>query len=139
MEYVKQHVANSWETELTLIQAQINDTKAILNTLTAQASEAETRKTSAETLLDLLDDTRVNQQERQALKRLISKSSVILDGIGKQNTRVQARLTQWETRLESFPHAELIKERKIRNTRSKAGSLLIQQEPSRFEKTLAFE
>lgn len=128
MEYTKQHEWNSWETELQLINSQITDTKAILNTLTAQASEADTRKSSAETLLDLLDDTRANQQERQALRNLIAKSSAILDGIGKQRERVQKRLASWEAKLESFPHAELMKERKIRQTRAKAGKL--QESPS---------
>jgi hypothetical protein len=137
MKYQKQHPANTWETEYELINSQINDTKATLNTLTAQANEADTRKQSAETLLDILEDTRVNQQERQALKNLITKSSTILEGIAKQTLRVQARLTQWEAKLESFPHAELLKERRIRNTRAKAGKL--EETASRLEHTLAFE
>jgi hypothetical protein len=137
MEYTKQHPANTWETERELITSQIADTKASLNTLTAQASEAEVRKSSAMTLLDLLDDTRVNQQERAALRKLIAKSSSMLEIIGKQTLRVQARLTQWETRLESFPHAELAREERIRRARHKAGPL--SQQASQLEKTLAFE
>jgi hypothetical protein len=137
MEYTKQHVANSWETEHQLINSQITDTKATLNTLVAQAAEQETRKSSAATLLELLDDNRQNAQERQALRKLIAKSSFILDGIANQATRVQARLTLWEARLESFPHAELMKERRIRQTRAKAGKL--DESPTRLEKTLAYD
>ena len=136
-EYQKQHPANTWETEHELINSQINDTKAALNTLTAQAAEAEVRKSSASTLLELLDDNRQNQAERQGLRKLISKCSSMLEIIGKQTLRVQARLTQWEAKLESFPHAELLKERRIRNTRAKTGKL--EETASRLEHSLAFE
>jgi hypothetical protein len=137
MEYTKQHPSNTWETEHELITSQINDTKATLNTLLAQAQEQETRKSSAESLLDLLEDSRQNAAERQGLRKLVAKCSAILEGVGNQRERVQRRLTQWEARLESFPHAELMKERRIRNTRAKAGKL--SDSPSRLEQTLAYE
>jgi hypothetical protein len=137
MEYTKQHPANTWETEYELINSQINDTKATLNTLTAQAAEAEVRKSSASTLLELLDDNRQNQAEMAGLRKLKSQCHTRLDLIGKQQMRVNARLTQWEARLQSFPHAELMKERRIRNTRAKAGKL--DETASRLEHTLAFE
>src|ERR1700722_9190258 len=70
MEYTKQHPANTWETEYELIQSQVNDNKATLNTLLAQAAEAETKKSSAATLLDLLEDSRQNAAERNALRKL---------------------------------------------------------------------
>jgi hypothetical protein len=137
MEYTKQHPSNTWETEYELINSQINDNKATLATLLAQAQEAETRKASATTLLDLLEDTRVNQQERIALKKLIAKCTGILEGVSKQQVRVQARLAQWEARAESFPREELAKERKIRKARASTGKL--DQQASRAEYVQAFE
>ena len=137
MEYVKSHVAHTFENEWDSIQAQVQDTKITLNILQGQASDAENKKASAHSLLELLEDTRANQQERTGLRKLITKCSDMLSGIGNQTTRVQARLTQWEARAESFPQSELIKERKIRNMRHRTGKL--QETPSRLETVNAFE
>jgi hypothetical protein len=113
----------TWQDYHNLIVDQIADMGRTIATLTGQRDAVGSKRKSAQDLLDLLPDTRVNKQERERLIRFLSSTSQSEGLITTQIERVEKRLATWKHQQTHFNTFELRKEKKLAQARANVGKL----------------
>jgi len=121
--YEKPITCPSWQDYHQMIVDQIDDMKRTIATLNGQRDDVGSKRKSAQDLLDLLPDTRVNKQECGRLVRFLSSTSQTEGLITTHIERVERRLATWTDQKTHFNTFELRKEKKLAQARANVGKL----------------